>query len=605
VAVVVQDGRKSGRCNAARPQAKDLPAQPRPSLPRLSTQAATSLLQRIASQRLAPLTRRAIGKLRTAAHRCSPRLYQWCIARLRELHYSRLYAKEYEQREFAYQPLISIVVPVYNPPIEFLLKAVESIKRQKYANWELCIADDASTDARIKPVLERLQSDEPRAKIVFLPNNQHIAGATNAAMRQASGEYLLFMDNDDVLFTPWALTAFIDALQDNRADMLYADNVMIDRRGAVQSLAQKPDWEIDFLFSTCYITHPLMIRKQFMKRLGEFRSECSGAQDIDVINRAAALSPNVKHVSKYLYGWRILPGSVTTSTDAKPTIIPRSIQSHNDSLGKRQAFAASTWPAFFEKRRIGAFKLQFSGLRSLVDSLALVVVNRGQDVKSDQFENLLRSVPYPLSDVFVLTDEHPSQQSHPLPENICHTIRPRQLLESLSRIHSDYVLFLDSSIDVTYPTAVDELLGYLLLDPKVGVVAGKVLEHEHRICCSSYVFLDHLRMFGQGRCDGEYDGYWYKNRLAHNVLAVPDRFFLTRTSLLAKYGLQYDKYGDYAVADFCLRLRDDAIRVVYNPWAVCLSPQLCLQPTGGRGYQAFRRQYSDLFGNDPYYLRNA
>jgi glycosyltransferase involved in cell wall biosynthesis len=534
------------------------------------------------------MARRAGRSLLLGARRHAPRLYQWMASWFYEFYFSYRYAKEYRARKFEREPLISVVMPVYNPPLRFLKKAVESIRRQKYARWQLCIADDASTAPWVRPYLNVLAAEDARVKVVFLEKNQHIARATNAALPLATGDYFLFIDNDDVLFTPWALTAFVDALQEDQADLLYADNVMIDHRGAVQSFARKPDWEPEFLQSTCYVTHPLMVGRPLMEKLGEFRPECTGAQDIDLLNRATEFSPKVRHITKFLYGWRMLPGSVTTSTDAKPDIIARSLRSHNDLLQGRRSIATSVWPPFFKKKRLGAFKLQFSPLDRWIESVGLVVL--GGKAESTLIEQRSRMIPYPISDTIELPDPYTSASAW-----------SESLQNALSRIDSEYVLFLDASIDMTYTSAIDELLGYLLLDSQIGVVAGKVLDHQHRLRCSSYKFQENLPMLGEGHRDADDDGYWFKNRLAHNTLAVPGCFLATRTRLIRDYGLVFDTYGAYAVPDYCLRLREDGFRTVYNPWAVGLSSEIHRSPAVGPGYEAFQRKYHHWFGNDPYY----
>ena len=506
---------------------------------------------------------------------------------LYERYFSRLYGKEFDGRTFAYAPLISIVIPVYNPPQQYLHAVVESVRRQRYGRWQLCIADDASTAPHVRPYLERLQSAEPRAKVVFLAENQHIARATNAAMQVAEGDYLLFVDNDDVLFTPWALSALVESLQDDRSDLVYADNVMIDGRGAVQSFAMKPDWDTEFLQSTCYVTHPLMVRRMLMEKLGGFRHECTSAQDIDLLDRATLLDPKVRHIPKFLYGWRMLPGSVTTSTDAKPEIIARSLRAHNDQLQSRGAAAVSVWPSFFQKNHIGAFKLQFPSFDRRIDSLALVLLSHGETLNSATDDRSRRIVSYPISDAIHLSTADSAS---------CDALKDR-----LSRSMSEYVLFLDSSIDATYTSAVDELLGYLLLDPRIGIVAGKVLDDDHRIRASSYVFHAGLSMLGEGHRDADFCGYWYKSRLAHNTLAVPGRFFVTRTQLVADYGLSFDVFGDFAVPDLCLRLRDVGLRTVYNPWAVALSQGFDDATANVHGRELFARTYHRFFGKDPYY----
>jgi glycosyltransferase involved in cell wall biosynthesis len=547
-------------------------------------------------------SRGVVGTARLIGHEVPRQLVRLVDPHFHDRYYSRVYAREFKNRRFTYEPVISLVMPVYNQERQYLQRCIESVRRQKYPKWEFCIADDASTLPYLKPYLAQMQAQDPRIKITTVEKNLHISRATNAALKTATGDYILLIDSDDILFTPWALTAFVDGLQEHREDILYADNVMIDERDGVCSYARKPQWEEDFLFSTFFVTHPSLIARELVEKLGGFRYECTYALDVDFFNRVSVLSPRIGHVRKYLYGWRMLPGSVTTSTDAKPAVITNSLTAHNDLLGDRKAFARSVWPEFFEQRRTGAFKLEFSNLAPQVGSPSLVLVCRDDAAQPVDAAAISQAVPYGLERVMLCMGGSRPPQSPASPSGSVQAVDWQSLRDVCGGLSSQYLLFLDASLRLESPSAVDELLGYLALNPRIGVVSGKVLTPEGRIASSSYVFLKQLLVFGEGQDDESYHGYWYKNRLAHNALAVPGGFFAARRDVVVKYGLDHARYGGLAVADLCLRMRADGMRVVYNPWARAVADKLPLHEFGESHYARFKAEHAQYFGHDPYYI---
>ena len=221
-------------------------------------------------------------------------------------------------QNFAYKPLISIIMPTYNSPVAYLKSAIESVLNQLYENWELCIADDASTSPEVTKLLEHYAQLDPRIKVVFRSENGHISVASNTALAMASGEFVGFLDHDDEL-TEHALYHIVNRLnQDKTIDVLYSDEDHINERNVHCNPFFKPDWSPELLLTQNYICHFLVVRRSLVEQVNGFRVGFEGAQDYDLILRLAELTDKIAHISKILYGWRESPSSTAHNPQAKP-----------------------------------------------------------------------------------------------------------------------------------------------------------------------------------------------------------------------------------------------------------------------------------------------
>jgi len=217
------------------------------------------------------------------------------------------------------RPLISIVMPVYNPPREFLEKAIASVRAQTYPNWELCIADDASPDPGVRPVLERHQREDPRIKVVFRTENGHISAASNSALELAGGEYVGLLDHDDAL-APGALYAvalLINAHPDT--DFIYSDEDKIDDEDRRFEPYFKPDFLPDLFLAQNYTSHFSVYRTALVRAAGGFRTGFEGSQDWDLALRVFERTDpgRIRHIPKVLYHWRAIPGSTALMLSEK------------------------------------------------------------------------------------------------------------------------------------------------------------------------------------------------------------------------------------------------------------------------------------------------
>lgn len=227
-----------------------------------------------------------------------------------------------EIKSLQYLPKISILVPTYNTDHVFLRDCIESVLGQVYENWELCIVDDASSDAVVRDIIREYAAQDSRIVYTFLKKNKHIAGATNAALDLATGDFVALFDHDDLLW-PNALAEVAKALnKDKRIDFIYTDEDKIseDRNDHFNPFF-KPDWNPDFLHSVNYVTHLSVVRASLLRELGGEDSAYNGAQDWELIFRITSATTRVYHIPKVLYSWRVHNSSTAKSTDAKPYVI--------------------------------------------------------------------------------------------------------------------------------------------------------------------------------------------------------------------------------------------------------------------------------------------
>lgn len=241
----------------------------------------------------------------------------------------------------------SVVIPVYNVEIKWLEKAIESVEKQNYTNWEICLADDCSTKEEVREYLKSIENEN--IKVAYLHKNMGISEASNAAANLATGDYIVLMDNDDAI-TYDALYEFFRKIKETNADIIYSDQNIIDEFDNGREPLYKPDWSPDLILSQMYIGHLLGFKKELFDLVGGFRTEFNGSQDYDLFLRMIEKTDKIEHVSKVLYGWRDLPSSTSTNPGSKPyaqTAGLNAIQSHLDRVyGKGKATALETEDLF-------------------------------------------------------------------------------------------------------------------------------------------------------------------------------------------------------------------------------------------------------------------
>ena len=213
-------------------------------------------------------------------------------------------------------PLVSVVMPVFDPPLDYLDRAIGSVRDQLYNNWELCIADDACTKVEVTAMLARWAAADERVSVVTRTTNGHISLATNSAAELASGEWLVFLDHDDEL-SPDALAELVLHVAEHPDhDVVYSDDDQVDKAGRRQAVQ---GWLVARASSLVHVYgSPVGRPSQSLRGGRRHPRRAGGIQDYDLVLRATESSPSVGHIPRVLYHWRVLPGSTASSGDAKP-----------------------------------------------------------------------------------------------------------------------------------------------------------------------------------------------------------------------------------------------------------------------------------------------
>ncbi len=236
-------------------------------------------------------------------------------------------------------PLISVLLPVYDVDERWLRLCLESVLKQIYVNWELCIADDCSPKPHVRRVLEEYAAKDERIKVVFRETNGHISAASNTALELAAGEFTVLLDHDDELSAD-ALFWVVNELNSFPTTMMiYSDEDLIDQNGRRYAPKFKPDWSRDLFYSVNIITHLSAYRTSLLRELGGFRLGFEGSQDYDLALRVIEKIDEgaIRHIPRILYHWRVIRGSVAYGGGEKPYAHKRAreaLREHFERTGK-------------------------------------------------------------------------------------------------------------------------------------------------------------------------------------------------------------------------------------------------------------------------------
>ncbi|MDP7560654.1 MAG: glycosyltransferase, partial [Planctomycetota bacterium] len=242
------------------------------------------------------------------------------------------------------KPLLSVLMPVYNTPENFLRKAIESVLDQIYENWELCIADDASTQPHVRSVLEEYADRDSRIKVVCRETNGHISATSNSALETATGKFVAFLDHDDEL-RPHSLLRLVETINERPdATIIYSDEDKLDSKGRRTCPYFKPDWNPDLLLAQNYLCHLFCVKRSLVLEAGKFRTGYEGSQDWDLVLRIVDLAEGstIIHLPEILYHWRIHPDSTARTISNKGYAVKAAQKAVQDHLTRNKVRAEVT-----------------------------------------------------------------------------------------------------------------------------------------------------------------------------------------------------------------------------------------------------------------------
>ena len=281
------------------------------------------------------------------------------------------------QIDFSYQPLISILVPVYNVDKKWLKKCIDSIKKQWYSNWEICICDDASTNKQTLNYLKKVENSKS-IKVVYRKKNGHISAATNSSLEVATGEFIALLDNDDEL-APNALYEVVKALNKNKTlNLIYSDEDKIDESGRRYDAHFKPDWSPDLIMNQNYISHLGVYRTEIARDIGGFRIGFEGAQDHDFLLRFTEkiARTTIYHIPKILYHWRAIEGSTALESEEKNYAFDKGVLAVQDALNRREISGKVKAGKY-----LGVYDINYDLIEEYLVSIIIPTRNGYEDLK--------------------------------------------------------------------------------------------------------------------------------------------------------------------------------------------------------------------------------
>lgn len=475
-------------------------------------------------------------------------------------------------------PTISVVVPVYNTPLRFFMQMVASVQRQTYRNWQLVLVDASDGDHPEPGALARRRAAKDPRILYKKVENQRIAGNTTAGFSLATGEYLVLLDHDDLLY-PNALFECVQVIQKTSADFVYSDEIVLD--ASLKKLGGyhfKPDFAPDYLRGCNYITHLACFSRPLLDEAGAWESlEFEGAQDHDLLLRLTEKAKRIEHIKKVLYIWRGHAGSTASGMEAKPYAIAageRAIDAHLARVGlPGKARAVEGAP--------GAFQIRYELTANPLISVLIPNKDHVDDLERC-LSSLYKNAGYDNFEVLVLENNStdPATESYyaalPAAYPRCRVLRYEGAFNfsavnnfGAAQAKGEHLLLLNNDIEVLSPDFLRELLSYSQR-ADVGAVGAKLYYPDDTIQHAGVI------MGINGSAGHSHKGYpraavgdLYRLVTAQDYMAVTGACLMTKTALYrAAGGLDEERFAvAYNDVDYCLKLWQQGLHNVFTPRA--------------------------------------
>ena len=528
-----------------------------------------------------------------------------------------------EIQRMPYKPVFSVIVPVYNTEERWLRQCLDSVLAQLYPYWELCIADDASTEPHIHDLLNEYMNKDSRIRVVFRKENGHISASSNSALELARGEFIALLDHDDEIT--------IDALYENAvllnshpdADMIYSDEDKITEENLRHMPFFKPDWSPDTFLSQMYSGHLGVYRAELIRKIGGFRVGFEGSQDYDLVLRFTEQTSHIYHIPKILYHWRTVQGSTARSADSKNYAYLAAKEAIQDALYQ---CGEGGWVEFFPHQQ-GQYRVHYPVQGRPMISIIIPTKDNGlyldkclasifEKTTHESFEVIILDNGSSQIETMTLFDRWKSAEEDRI--RIIRMDIPFNFAllnnEGVRQARGDLVCLLNDDIEVITPNWLEELAGQaqrksigtasaILLYPNstvqhAGIILGVsgLISHSHRHWPVSWA------------------GYFGRLMITANYAAVTGACLMVdKKRYLDAGGLDEYMAVAYSDVDLCLRLLKNGYRNV-----VLSHVRLFHDESRSRGsdtapdnqsrltreVQVMWKRWGDFLTNDPYYNPN-
>ena len=526
-------------------------------------------------------------------------------------------------KEMEKKPLISVVMPVYNPNLAWLEEAIDSVRRQVYTNWELCIADDASTDPRVRPLLEKYAKEDARIKVVFREVNGHISAASNSALELSEGEWIALLDQDDVL-PEHALFWVADAINRNpEARLIYSDEDKIDESGNRTDPYFKPDWNPDLFLSQNYICHLGVYDAALVGEIGGFREGLEGAQDYDLALRCMERieAKQIIHIPRILYHWRIHEGSTALAGGEKSYALLAGERALNEHLERRGVEAGA------ELLDFGMYRVHYK-LPKVLPLVSIIIPTRnGLELIGRCVRSIKTRTTYQNYEIIIIDNGSDDPETLEFFASISEDERVRVLRDSrpfnysqlnnsaVKQARGEYILLMNNDIEVISPEWLSEMVS-VAIQEGVGCVGARLwypndtLQHGGVIGGIGGVAGHAHKHLPRGEM-----GYFGRANLIQTFIGVTAACLLVHKSIYEEVGGLDEENLKVAFndVDFCLKVRKAGYRNVWTPYA-----ELYHHESATRGYEDtpekmarfsrevlyMKEKWGETLMNDPAYNPN-
>lgn len=547
--------------------------------------------------------------------------HNWIVNKLNQKQLEESY--EVEKSEIKEQPLLSIIMPVYNPPLRLLKEAIESVIAQLYPHWELCIADDCSPNPKVRKLLRAYAAKDQRIKVVYRTENGHISAASNSALAIAQGEYIVLMDHDDVI-TSHCLWEVVKAIQNNhQPDILYSDEDKIDENHFHQSAYFKPDWSPDHFLAKNYMGHVCVIKKTIIDQIGGFRLGFEGSQDYDLLLRATECTQRIVHIPKVLYHWRIHSLSAAKGEDVKPYAYIAAKKALEETLIRRGLSGKVKYLS-----GLRGYTIDFDVVKE--DLVSIIIPTKDQtELLRNAVDSILEKTSYSNYEIIILNNNSTSEQlpnflqeyTQRFPDKVravdahfpFNFSKLMNLGASLSA--GKYLLLLNNDVEVIDEHWLTHMVSYAQ-QGHIGAVGARLLYPDDTIQHAGVII--GLGGIAGHAFTGQYrdePGYFNLIQSVTNFSAVTAACLMVKKSLFDEVGGMDETFEvEYNDVDFCLQLRKAGYYNVYLPQVELYHYE---SATRGHPHQSkssyerhvremalFKKKWQSIIDRDPFYNPN-
>ena len=473
-------------------------------------------------------------------------------------------------------PLISVVMPVYNPNPVWLVEAIESVINQIYPKWELCIADDLSSDKAIRPILEHYMKEDERIKVVFRTQNGHISNATNSALEVVEGEWIALLDHDDTL-SEHALFWVVDTINMYpNARMIYSDEDKINEQGNRFNPYFKCDWNPDLFYSHNMFSHLGVYSTELVRKAGDFRVGLEGSQDYDLALRCIELieSNQIYHIPRVLYHWRVHEESTAAASDAKPYAIIAGLRAINEHFNRININAKAESVNY-------AYRVRYA-LPEILPLVSLIIPTRnGLNLLRQCIASILEKTTYSNYEILIVDNGSDELETLNYLKMLVSDLRIRVIRDdspfnysalnnaAVKVARGQIIGLINNDIEVISPDWLTEMVSHALR-PEVGAVGARLWYSNDALQHGGVILgVGGVANHAHKNLTKNSPGYMARATLIQSFSAVTAACLLIKKSIYNDVGGLNDV--DLKVAfndvDFCIRVREAGYRNIWTPYA--------------------------------------